>query len=163
MILFPFSKGHLYLCYSPKAEPGGWDIIPAPQSHSCSMVLQPLITKPLSLKPLCCYYFPTVSIYWPSGDSVSTISTLGLNSIFSPLPTTAIFHQCPFQLLGPVVQLQQRHPGHCPNCSFKIANSETCFSVHNVLLLTAGAAILLWNLLLCPQHDSWVLTPLYCL
>lgn len=95
--------------------------------------------------------FLTASFYWPPRDSVST-STPGLNVISSHgiLPTLSA--QWVTSSWDTLVITQ--------NWSFKISNSETGLPAHNVLL-TSWAPRLLWNLLLCPCHDSWFLTPLY--
>lgn len=84
-----FSKGHLYLSCSPKAEPGQ-DIILAAPSHLGSWFHNHRSSKnPCSLKPLCHYCFPYSFLLLTPGDSVSTTSTLGLNVISSHgiLPT----------------------------------------------------------------------------
>lgn len=131
MILFPFSKGHLCLCYSPKVEPGGWDIIPAPHSHSGSMVLQPLITKPLSLKPSCCYYFPY---------SVHLLTFRRLSFYNFNTWIELYLQSTPYHCYLPSVSL----PTPWPSCS---TPAETPWSLSKLFFQDSK----FWNLPLSPQ------------
>lgn len=161
MIPFSSSKGHLYLSYSPKAEPGGWDIIPAPQSHSGSMVLQPSLTKPFSFET---FVLLLLSLQCPFTYLEETQFLQrqhlewSLSSVYLPLQSPI---GVPSNSLAQLFNSSRDTLVIAQKCYFKIADSETCLSVHNVLLLTSGATTLPWNLFLCPHHDSWVLALLY--
>lgn len=124
-----FSKGHLYLSSSPKAEPGRQDVILAPDSHSGSMVLQPPLIKPFSFETLMSVL---LSLQLPSTDLQETRLQLQCLHwtlcLFIPSFTTVIIGDAS-NLLGPIVQLQQRHCGHYPELVLQDSKFWNCLSV----------------------------------